>query len=104
VGCVPCRDGFYLFGKIISGIQNPPVLTTLGWVDLSNEVKTPLLKRSRNHYRFQRKIFELFFSSKLLTLDTRSNLFTNISENVGPEIPIFEDLISHGPPKMMSPT
>jgi hypothetical protein len=25
---IPCRDGFYPFGEIISGSQNPPVLTT----------------------------------------------------------------------------
>jgi hypothetical protein len=73
-------------------------------MDFSNEVKTPLLKRSRNHHRFQRKRFELFLSRKRLAFDTSSNLCTNISKKARPKIPNSEDLISYGPPKMMAPT
>jgi hypothetical protein len=28
VGGTPCRDGFYPFGKIVNGSQNPPVFST----------------------------------------------------------------------------
>jgi hypothetical protein len=69
-----------------------------------NEIGTPMLKRSRNHHRLQRKIFELLISRKLLAFNTSSNICENISKKVGLEIPISKDLISCGPPKMMSPT
>jgi hypothetical protein len=104
MGGTPCRNGIYPLGEIISGSKNPPILTTRGWVDFSNEVKTLLLKRSRNHHRFQRKIFELLLSKKILAFDASSNLCININKKAIPEITSSKDLIRCGPPKMMAPT
>jgi hypothetical protein len=73
-------------------------------MDFPNEFKTPLLKRSINHHRLQRQIFELLLSRKLLAFDTSSNICTNISKKARPEIPSSEDLIGYGSPKMMAPT
>jgi hypothetical protein len=72
-------------------------------MDFPNEVKAPLLKRSKNHHRLQRKIFELMLSRKLLAFDTRSNICKNISKKARPEIPSFEDLIGYVSPKMTAP-
>ena len=45
---LPTKDGFYPFGEVVCGSENPSMLSRGWWMDLSYKVKSPLLKRSFN--------------------------------------------------------
>ena len=48
------RDGFYPFGEVVCGSENPSMLGRGWWMDFSYEVKSPLLKWSFNSDWMQR--------------------------------------------------
>ena len=54
---ISCRNGLDPFGKIISSNKDPFMLIARRWMNLTYEVQTPLLKRTRDHNRFEGKRF-----------------------------------------------
>ena len=75
---VPGGNGFNPLRKVIGGNQNPPMLSTRRWMDLTYEVQAPLLKRLGDYYRLERQGLQLFLTFESLAFVTLFHEFINI--------------------------
>ena len=99
-----CGDGFDPFSEIVSGSEDPPVLSHIRWVYFSNKIQPPLLERVLNINGLQRKWKKLPPSFKDLIFLAGINFLVGIEEHSGPIKSHPHDIVHNGLPIVMTST
>jgi hypothetical protein len=84
--CFLCWDSFHPSGEVVSGVQNPFITITRVFLELTNEIQSPLLKVCFYEYWLKGKGGEMLFVDKELTRLTGSDVSMRVGENSGPII------------------
>jgi len=75
-----CGDRFYPLGVIINACEDPFMIATRWRIDITYEIKTPLLERGFKLHQHQGKGRDFLSSNKKMALMVDPNKFMHIKQ------------------------